>query len=146
MGKHTASAQINAPADKVWAIVSDGTRMTQWLSPVGAVEKIEPEGSLAEGSQMEVAIGNLGGAKIKIKTVEVNRSLRWTAGPFLAYMMMMPMKVEFDMQPRGEGTEVTITYKSNPMIAPLMRMMTGLKFADEAPATVAKLKQVAESA
>ena len=122
MGKHTASVQINASADKVWGIVSDGSRLPQWLSPVGSVEKIEPDGPLAEGSQLEVAIGNLGGAKIKIKDAQASRSLRWTAGPFLAYMMMMPM------------------------IAPLMRMMTGLKFADEAPATVQKLKQVAESA
>ena len=39
----------------------------------------------------------------------------------MAHMMRMPMKAELDLQPRGETTTATITFKSNPMIAPLMR-------------------------
>ena len=61
-------------------------------------------------------------------------------------MMRMPMKAELDLQPRGETTTATITFKSNPMIAPLMKMMTGLNFKEEAQNTVQKLKATVESA
>ena len=110
------------------------------------MDAVQPDGPLAAGSTVEVTIGKVGGAKMKIKEAESGRLLRWNAGPFLAHMMGMPMKVQLDLAPRGEGTDATITFKINPMIAPMMKMMTGLNLGEGAPRTVQRLKQASESA
>lgn len=144
MPKHSATVQINASPDKVWEVISDGKRLPDWLTPIRGVDTVEPQGPLAAGTQVEATIGNLGGAKLKFKEAEKGRKLRWTAGPFMAYMMMMPMKIQVDLEPRGDNTSVTVTFKTPMMIAPLMKMMTGLNFGEEAPNTVQKLKQVVE--
>ena len=120
--------------------------MTSWLTPVRGVDTVEPAGPLAKGSRVEATVGNLGGAKLKFKEVETARTLYWSAGPFMLHMMHMPMTVRLELKPRGENTEATITFKTNPMVAPMMKMMVGLNFAEEAPATARKLKQVVEAA
>ncbi len=140
MGKHVASTQISATPDEVWAVVSDGNQLANWLSPVGGVDTVEPSGALAKGTKIEASIGNVGGARLNIKEADAGKRLKWSAGPFIAHMMRMPMIVELTLEARGESTTATISYGSNPMMAPLMGMMTGLKFADEAPKTVQALK------
>ncbi len=144
MPKHTASAEIAATPDQVWAVVSDGNRLSEWLTPVKGVDSVQPGGPLAKGSTLEATLGNVGGAKLKIKDAEAGRLLKWSAGPFLAHMMRMPMIVELNLEGRGESTTASITFKSSMMMAPMMGMMTGLKFADEAPATVQALKAAVE--
>lgn len=146
MGKFEATTQIAASPDKVWELVTDANRLTSWLSPVLGVDSVEPAGPLAKGSQVEATIGKLGGAKLKFKESERARTLYWSAGPFMLHMMRMPMTVRLELEPRGENTQATVTFKTNPMVAPLMKMMVGLNWAEEAPATVAKLKQAVESA
>ncbi len=144
MSKHTASTEIAATRDQVWALVSDGNRLSEWLTPVKGVDSVEPDGPLAKGSTLEATLGNVGGAKIKIKEAD-GRTLKWSAGPALAHMMRMPMIVELNLDSRGDSTTARITYKSSMMMAPLMGMMTGLNFADEAPATVQALKAAVEN-
>lgn len=145
MPKHSATIQINASTDKVWELVSNGSRLSDWLSPVRGVDTVEPDGPLEPGSKLEATLGNVGGAKINIKKAERGRLLHWSAGPFLAHMMRMPMFVDLELEPRGDSTQATITFRTNPMIAPIMKMMTGLNFSEEAPNTVQKLKQAVES-
>lgn len=146
MGKFEATTQIAASPDRVWELVSDGNRLGSWLTPVQGVDSVDPAGPLAKGSQVEATVGKLGGAKLKFKDVERGRTLYWSAGPFMLHMMHMPMTVRLELEPRGENTQATITYKTNPMVAPMMKMMVGLDWTEEAPATVAKLKQAVESA
>ena len=143
MPKYSATTQINASPEKVWDVVTDGHRLSEWLAPVRGVDAVEPDGPLAPGSQLEVTLGKVGGAKIKIKEAEHARRLRWSAGPFMAHMLRMPMGVELLLEPSGDATQATITFKANPMTAPLMRRMTGLNFGEAAPGTMQKLKQVA---
>lgn len=145
MSKNTASIEIDANPEAVWGVVSDASRLTDWRSPVKQVEGLDPAGPLAAGSKLDVALGNVGGARISIKEAQRARKLRWHGGPFMAHMMRMPMKVELTLEPNGDHTNASITFKSNPMIAPLMRKMSGLDFSDEAPATVQALKRVVEA-
>lgn len=117
MPKHTASAEIAATPDQVWAVVSDGDRLSEWLTPVKGVDSVEPAGPLAKGSQVEATLGNIGGAKLKIKEADASRRLKWSAGPFLAHMMRMPMIVELNLKAQGESTTASITFKSSMMMA-----------------------------
>ena len=144
MAKHMASTTIAASPEKVWEVVSDSSQLAEWLSPLQGVDKVEPAGALAMGTKVEGTLGNIGGAKLSFKQAEPGQLLAWSAGPFMAHMMRMPMHVELALEGRGDSTTAPITFKSNPMIAPLMGMMTGLKFADEAPATMEALKAAVE--
>ena len=146
MGKFEATTQIAACPETVWALVSDGDRLTSWLTPVRGVDTVEPAGPLAKGSRVEPTVGNLGGAKLKFKEAEMARTLYRSAGPFMLHMLHMPMTVRLDLKPRGENTEARITFKTNPMVAPMMKMMVGLNFAEEASASAEKLKQTVEAA
>lgn len=146
MGKYEATAQIDASAEEIWRLVSDGNQLTTWLKPVRGVDSVDPPGPLAKGSQVEATVGNLGGAKLKFKEAERDRTLYWSAGPFMLHMTHMPMSVRLELEPQGEKTQATLTFKTNPMVAPMMKMLVGLNFAEEAPATVSKLKQAVEAA
>jgi hypothetical protein len=95
---------------------------------------------------VEATVDNLGGAKLKFKDAERGRTLFWSASPAMLHMMHMPMSVRLELAPRGEHTQATIIFKTNPMAAPIMKMIVGLNFGDEAPTTAAKLKQAAEAA
>ena len=147
MGKYESTVQINASTDAgvgVWCRTV--TVLGDWLSPIRGVDTVEPTRPTGRaGSTVTATIGNLGGASLKFKEAEAGRTLRWTAGPMMAYMMMMPMKVELNLEARGDQTAATITFKTNPMISPIMKMMTGLNFGDEAVATGKKLKQASEA-
>ena len=70
MPKHTASTQIAATPQQVWAVVSDGDRLSEWLTPVKGVDSVEPAGPLAKGSTLEATLGNVGGAKLKMQLTE----------------------------------------------------------------------------
>ncbi len=144
MATHTASTRIEASPAQVWEVISDSSRLPEWLSPVKGVDAVTPEGALTKGTKVEATLGNVGGAKINIKEADAAHRLKWSAGPFLAHMMRMPMQVELNLEGRGESTTATIVFRTNPMIAPIMRMMTGLEFAEEAPATVRDLKAAVE--
>ncbi len=144
MAKYTASTRIDASPEQVWEVVADSSRLAEWLSPVKGVDTVTPEGTLSKGTKVEATLGNVGGAKINIKEADAARKLKWSAGPFLAHMMRMPMQVELNLEGRGEGTTARIVFKTNPMIAPIMGMMTGLNFVEEAPATVRDLKAAVE--
>lgn len=144
MPTHKASTQINASPELVWEVVTNGRRMAEWLSPVRAVSEVSPPGPLQPGSKLEATIGNVGGAKINIKDARKGRRLYWSAGPQMAHMLGMPMHAEIELAGDEKQTQATITFKSNMMMGPLMRMMTGLDFGEEAPQTVSKLKQAVE--
>ena len=42
MAKATAKQDLEIPADKVWELVTDGNRLTSWLSPVLGVDSVDP--------------------------------------------------------------------------------------------------------
>ena len=144
MVRHTARTRIDASPEQVWEVVADSSRLAEWLSPVKGVDGVTPEGPLTKGTKVEATLGNVGGATLKIKKADHGQRLKWSAGPFLAHMMRMPMQVELNLEGRGERTMPRIVFKTNPMIAPIMGRMTGLEFAEEAFATVRDLKAAVE--
>ena len=70
MAKHMASTTIAASPEKVWEVVSDSSRLAEWLSPLQGVDKVEPAGPLAMGTKVEGTLGNIGGAKLSFKQAE----------------------------------------------------------------------------
>ena len=138
------SVQVNAPPSKVWSLISDADNLMNWLSPMKGLESSE-SGPITAGRRIKGQLGNANGATLKFKKVEVDHELAWDAGPGIAHMMMMPMRVSVSIEPAGEGSTVTARFKSAMMIAPMMKAMSGLDFSEEVVTTVNSIKQLAES-
>ncbi len=132
----TRTVEIGAPPEKIWEVLSDGNRWPEWLTPIRGLEETAPA-VLHEGDEFHVALGKMGGAKIKVTEVTTKRRLRWNAGPGMAHMMGMPMKASLELQLQGVNrTRVVLTMITPMMMAPMMGMMTGLKAKDEVERTV----------
>lgn len=139
----TSTIEVGSNPEQVWSLISDGTRMVEWLAPVKALEGEAPS-TLVPGTQFNAVLGRLSGAKIKITEAVLNRRLAWRAGPPVAHMMGMPMSASVDLAASEGGTRVTFTIKSAMMMVPLMKMMSGLRFKEEVPKTALSIKRVLE--
>ena len=140
------SVTVNAAPAKVWSVISNADNLLNWLSPIKGLDKNE-SGPITVGRQMKGQLGNANGASLRFKTVDTNRQLAWNAGPAMAHMMMMPMKVSISIDPAGDdASKVTARFRSAMMIAPMMKAMSGLDFSEEVVTTVNNIKEQAESA
>ncbi len=135
---------VNASPAKVWSVISEADNLMNWLSPIKGLDEKET-GPITVGRRMKGQLGNASGASLRFKTVEANRQLSWDAGPAMAHMMMMPMRVSITIEPAGEsGSTVNARFKSAMMIAPMMKMMSGLDFSEEVVTTANSIKELAE--
>lgn len=139
--------QVNAPPEKVWALVSDVTRMGEW----------SPE--TVKGQWIEGATGPAVGARFKGSN---KRGIaRWSTkctvtvcepGKEFSFVVGMPEKAatrwSYKFAPAAGGTEVTESFEAVEypwyfkLITPPKRAIRGLKAGVQK--TLAKLKSVAE--
>ncbi len=136
---------LNAPAEKVWStLIDDPNQWPEWLTPIRSLEE-KSSGKVRKGTQISVRLGSLGGAKVKVTEVVPNKRLRWKAGPAMMLMMGMGMKGTLDFQQQGDSTRVRLRMVTPMMMAPMMKMMTGLNAADEMEKTITKIKELGEA-
>lgn len=140
------SVTVNAAPAKVWSVISNADNLLNWLSPIKSTEEKE-SGPITVGRRMRVQLGNANGGSLRFGTVDTNRQIAWNAGPAMAHMMMMPMRVSISIDPAGENaSKVTARFKSAMMIAPMMKAMSGLDFSEEVVTTASNIKEQAEAA
>lgn len=101
MDAFEASALIQAPADRVWAILKDAPRYPDWDSGVTSVE-----GHIADGERItvhsEVNPGRAFPVRVSIKPPG---TMRWTGGlPLGLFRGVRTFRVE----PEGEATRVSM--------------------------------------
>ena len=144
MPTYSSSVQVQAKPEEVWALISDGSRLTEWLSPVKTIEGEAPS-QLSRGTDLKAVIGRVPGAKLKITEATPRRRLSGNAGPPIAHMMGMPVVMSVDLEGKEEATQVTFSIQANPLVAPMIKMTTGLDFEAEASKTAQGIKQAVES-
>ncbi len=141
---HEHSVTVNAAPSKVWSVISEADNLLNWLSPIKGLEEKE-SGPITTGRKIKGQLGNANGASFRFKTVEPNRQQSWNGGPAMAHMMMMPMRASVTIEPAGEsGSTVTFRGKIPMMLAPMMKAMSGLDFAEEVVTTTNNIKELAE--
>lgn len=135
---------VNGSCEKIWAdLIQDPNQWDQWMTPIRGIEE-HVNGPVRGGLDFHVQLGNIGGAKIKVVEATPCRLLRWNAGPAMAHMMGMPMRGTLELRQLGTGTRVIMRMVTPMMMAPMMRMMSGLNSEEEVGKTIQRIKLRAE--
>lgn len=139
--EYAAEVMIEAPADLVWAILTDAAGYTKWDS---GVEKLE--GEIGEGKKIKLfSKVNPGRAfPVKVAVVEPSRVMTWTGGmPFglfkgvrtLTLLGTSPSQTSFTMREVFTGPMLGAVSKKMPDLQPSFdRFAEGLKAEAEARA------------
>jgi uncharacterized protein YndB with AHSA1/START domain len=141
----TASTQIEASPETVWDIVSHGSRLPEWLTPIAEVGGVESAGELAEGSEVKVKmVGRVPpGQKVAIHEAVPGRKLNARVGPAFAHALGIAMRAELTLEPSGEATAATVGFTCNPITGPLQRRISGMNLDEHSQATAQRLKEAA---
>jgi hypothetical protein len=77
MNRFAASTTIDAPADRIWAILTDGSKWTDWNPTV-----VKFEGSIGQGQTLKVypAINPKRAFPVKVSHFQAPRVMVWTGG------------------------------------------------------------------
>ena len=133
---------VQATGAEIWgSLIEDPNNWPSWLTPLRGLEE-KAESPVRAGAGFGARIGDLSG-KIKVTEATSGQKLRWKAGPGPLLAMGMGMKGTLEFHPTGNGsTHVHLTMKSPPMMAPMMKMMTGLNPKDEMTKTIGRIKEL----
>jgi hypothetical protein len=121
MKSYDAAATIDAPAEKIWAILTDAPAYPQWDS---GVQKVE--GTIAPGEKIKVVSeANPGRAfPVKVTQFEPARSMTWSGGMPLGLFKGVRT---FTLSPEGEATRFTMREEyTGPLLGMIWRSMPDL--------------------
>lgn len=130
---------VSATPDAVWTkLIEDPNTWPEWLTPVRQLEE-RASGPVRKGTEFNVLLGKLGG-KIKVTEAVRGARLRWKAGPAMMLAMGMGMQGELTLQRGDGGTRVSLRMVTPMMMAPMMKMMSGLDPSYEMTQTINRIK------
>ena len=121
MKSYDAAASIDAPPEKIWAILTDAPAYPQWDS---GVQKVE--GTIAPGEKIKVVSeANPGRAfPVKVTQFEPARSMTWSGGMPLGLFKGVRT---FTLSPEGEATRFTMREEyTGPLLGMIWRSMPDL--------------------
>jgi uncharacterized membrane protein len=131
---------IDAPPDKVFAVLKDVERWPAWTPTMTRVKRLE-SGPFAVGSTAQVQQPKLRPAVWQVTEIEEGRNFTWTTRtPGLR------MKAGHRVEPQSTGSRASLTFEISGLVAPLMWRLYG-RLIDEYVTTEAQgLKKRCEAA
>jgi hypothetical protein len=139
MEHYEAAASIDAPPDKVWAVLLDGGSYRTWGS---GVERVE--GAIVDGAKIKVHAAVSPGRAFPVK-VAIDRprgTMTWTGGMPLGLFKGVRT---FRLAPSGSGTDFSMREEfSGPLLGMIWKKMPDLgpSFEQFARALKARAEQV----
>jgi hypothetical protein len=121
MKSYDAAATIDAPPEKIWAVLTDAPAYPQWDS---GVQKVE--GTIAPGEKIKVVSeANPGRAfPVKVTGFEQPRSMTWSGGMPLGLFKGVRT---FTLTPDGDSTRFTMREEyTGPLLGMIWRSMPDL--------------------
>jgi uncharacterized membrane protein len=113
------TVSIDAPPDKVFAVLCDVERWPEWTSTMLSVKRLDG-GPFRVGSTAEVRQPKLRPAVWEVTDMEPGRNFNWTArSPGVR------MQAEHRVEPDGAGCRVTLTLQLSGLMAPLAARLYG---------------------
>jgi uncharacterized membrane protein len=117
----SVTVNIDAPPDKVFAILCDVERWPEWTSTMASIKRLE-SGPFGAGSRARVCQPRLRPAVWQVTEFENQRNFTWStraAG--------LRMRAGHLIEPRDEGSCVTLSFELSGLIAPVVaRFYAGL--------------------
>lgn len=135
----TLSQTIEAPADEVFAVVSDVAAYADW-NPTITGSRLLSDGEVANGTRLEFVIKRMGAQEMAVTNFEAGRSIR-----FEQRSGMMEGGHRFTLSEEGGGTRVDHELMMRPkglfrLMSPLMSMMAKRNLRKIADALAARVE------
>lgn len=131
---------IEAPPEKVFAVLCDVERWPQWSSTMLSVRRLQ-SGPFAVGSSAEVRQPKLRAAVWQVTELEVNRNFTWTTrSPGLR------MQAGHLVETHGTGSRVALSFEMSGLMAPLAWRLYGALIDEYVLTESLGLKQRCETA
>jgi uncharacterized membrane protein len=110
---------IDAPPDKVFAVLRDVERWPEWTGTMVSVKRLE-SGPFTVGSTAQVRQPKLRLAVWRVAEIEEGRNFTWvTRSPGLR------MKAGHQVEPHGSGSRVILSFELSGFMAPLVARLYG---------------------
>ena len=118
--RYDVSIAINAPAERVWSVVSDVERWPRVTASVSSVERLE-HGPFAVGSRARIKQPRLATMIWTVTALEPGRSFTWTASS-----PGMNVIGEHRVEPGpGDAVTVTLSIVQSGLLEPIVRLLYG---------------------
>ena len=115
------TVDIAAPAERVWAIISDVERWHEWTASVTSIELLDP-GALAPGHRARVRQPKLLPAIWTITSLDRGRSFTWRSGAPGIWVFG-----RHSVEPAGTGSRATLALKFEGMFSGIVAwILSGL--------------------
>ena len=120
MSRNTAkTVSIDAPPDKVFAVLQDVERWPEWTATMLSVKRRE-SGPFVLGSTAEVRQPKLRPSVWQVTEIEAGRNFTWAArSPGVR------MKAGHRVEPDGSGSRVILSFEISGVMAPLVSGLYG---------------------
>jgi uncharacterized membrane protein len=113
----SVTVSIDAPPEKVFAVLRDVERWPEWTSTMISVQRVE-SGPFAVGSTAHVRQPKLRPAVWRVTELEDGRNFTWaTRSPGLC------MSAGHLIEPQGPGSRVTLSFELSGFAAPVISLL-----------------------
>lgn len=113
------SVDIDAPPERVFAVLCDVERWPEWTSTVASIERTE-SGSFTLGSSARVRQPGLRPAVWRVTEFHDPRNFTWTT-----CSLGLRMRAGHAIEPRGAASRVVLSFELSGFIAPLVSRLYG---------------------
>ncbi len=118
MRRFSISVDIDAPPERVWAVMRDVERWHEWTASITSVTRVD-HGPLAIGSRARVRQPKLLPAEFIVTELEENKGFTWvTLSPGVT------ATARHSVQPIPSGTRATLSVQFDGLAAPIVAWMT----------------------
>jgi uncharacterized protein YndB with AHSA1/START domain len=135
----TVAVSINAPPERVLAVLCDVERWPEWTPTMTSVQRLD-HGPFGIGSSARIVQPKLRPAVWQVTELDKNRSFTW-----VARAPGVRMKAAHFVEPEGDGSRAALSFEFSGLLGPVLsRIYRGL--IQQYVATEAKgLKQRSET-
>jgi carbon monoxide dehydrogenase subunit G len=132
--------EINAPPERVWAVMKDVEHWPEWTESIKSVERLDP-GDFSIGSKAKLKIRRSPNANVwTVTELTPNRSFSWETNSGGVEGI-----ATHTIEPAGNGSKVTLTVDLSGIVATLFGWMIGPESQKNVDMEAEGLKRRAEA-
>jgi uncharacterized protein YndB with AHSA1/START domain len=121
MKEYTTTATIDAPPEKVWAILTDAATYREWNPEIIALEGRMERGERIT-AQVRLGSGAIRRVPMTVTALDAPRRMEWTGGLPLGLFVG---RRTFTVAPSGGGTEFRLHLEMSGLLSPMILKSVG---------------------